>query len=106
MPALEKDDEQRLVVECNKLGARCLKLRLASETSWPDRTILYRGRVMFVELKRKGERPTPLQLYTLDKLSSQGFRAWWSDDIEFVISTVTSWIKEIEHELDQLATIR
>lgn len=88
---LESDLEHQFKFFCHSLGIRCEKLKLASEAGWPDRTLLYQGRVMFVELKRKGERPTPLQEYVLMKLQHAGFEACWTDDLQDAKGIIISW---------------
>lgn len=91
MHVLEKHDEYTILSYCNSLDIRCLKLRLASESSWPDRTLLYKGRMMFLEFKRKGEKPTPLQQYTLDRLTDNGFKALWVDDVQIAKVIIYEW---------------
>ena len=76
---------------CRIRGIACKKLILASEASWPDRTLLYKGKIMFMELKRKGEKPTHLQLYTLKALTDQGFYAVWSSDLDDAMFLTEQW---------------
>ena len=106
MPLLERKVEEKFLAYCLSIGVQCKKLKLASEASWPDRTLMYRGRVMFIELKRKGEKPTPLQLYTIDKLERDGFTAGWSDTLEYMISAVTQWRDSVDKEHNDLARVR
>lgn len=93
---LERDVEAKFLSFCYELGIKCRKLRLASESGWPDRTLLYKGHVMFMELKRSGERPTALQMYTLDELKKDGFDARWSNDFEHMKLIVLSWAKHVD----------
>ena len=76
---LEKDIEDYLVRECRKRGALAYKFTAPGRRSVPDRIILTRGRTLFVEVKRPGGRPTPLQLQEHDKLRAQGFRVYLAD---------------------------
>ncbi len=47
---------------------------------WPDRMVLLPGGVVgFLELKRPGKIPTPLQFQRLRLLSRLGFVADWTD---------------------------
>jgi hypothetical protein len=91
VPVLEKDDEYKLVEFCALYRIKCVKLRLASQNAWPDRTLLYRGHVMFLELKRKGEKPNPLQQFTINSLARDGFMALWTDDIEAAKDEIYEW---------------
>ena len=70
---LEKDIENYLVREAKKRGALAYKFTAPGRRSVPDRIILARGRTIFVEVKRPGGQPTPLQLQEHDKLRAQGF---------------------------------
>jgi len=99
MSILERRVESQFVEYCTALGIKCLKLKLASESSWPDRTLLYKGQVMFMELKRAGEKPTPLQQYTLDELMTTGFHARWSNDYEQMKLIVLAWRKYVDDDL-------
>lgn len=93
---LEREVEKNFLGFCEALGILCKKLRLASESGWPDRTLLYKGQVMFMELKRKGETPTPLQLYTLGILEGRGFEARWSNDWEHMKLIVIAWRRYVD----------
>jgi hypothetical protein len=93
---LERSVEQDVLQYCRELGIICCKLKLASESGWPDRSLFYRGHAMFLELKRKGERPTPLQLYTLDVLEKAGFDARWSDDLEQMKLIILGWKRHVD----------
>lgn len=97
---LESHHEAGFIALCKQLGVRQEKLKMASKSSWPDRTLLYRGCAMFLELKRKGERPTPLQGYTLDQLTQEGFNARWSDDLQSTILIVIGWKQHVDRNAD------
>jgi hypothetical protein len=66
------------------LGGRMEKLPpLAGLKYRPDRVFLHPGRPpAFLELKRRGERPTPEQEFVLAGLRAQGFVADWADSME------------------------
>lgn len=102
----EREVEKQFLELCESLGIRCEKLKLASESSWPDRTLLYKGMVMFFELKRKGETPTPLQAYTLGELQKAGFEARWSNDWEQMRLIVIAWRQYVEDVNEHLDSIR
>lgn len=93
---VERHIETMFVAFCEQLGIRCEKLKLASMSSWPDRTLLYKGQVMFMELKRRGEKPTPLQEHTLNRLRAAGFEARWSDDYEQMKLIVLAWKNHVD----------
>lgn len=94
----ERYIETKFLSFCESLGIACKKLKLASEAGWPDRTLLYQGRVMFLELKRTGENPTPMQLFVLDSLTQMGFEARWSNDFEQMKLIVLAWKQHVDDD--------
>jgi hypothetical protein len=56
------------------------------EAGTPDLLVCWKGRFVGIELKAKGQRPTALQLFRLDEISSAGGDGFWADDMESVIS--------------------
>ena len=89
--------EARFIAWCTHSGIVCKKLQLNSEGGWPDRTLLYKGRVMFIELKRFGERPTPLQRYILDELTKIGFTAVWADTFKQATVLTEDWKRHVDN---------
>lgn len=80
MSQLEKDIEKKLKLWAKARGIICIKYTPQGEKGWPDRIfVLPRGTHVWLELKRKGEEPTPLQYYRLEQLRDQGAIAYWSD---------------------------
>ena len=53
--------EARLVEKCSKIGALCWKFTSPSRRGVPDRIIMYKGKVYFVELKSETGQLTELQ---------------------------------------------
>jgi hypothetical protein len=77
----EKQIEQKLVKEIKKFNGLCLKLTCPSFAGMPDRLILLpTGRIGFVEVKRKGEKPRPIQITRHKLLKSLGFKVYVLDD--------------------------
>lgn len=59
---LERDVESALIKRVKTLGGTCEKFTSPAKRSVPDRLVtLPGGRIVFVELKRPGEKPTPKQ---------------------------------------------
>lgn len=48
----------------------------------PDRIFVHQGRVLFLEVKRPGEKPTPLQEHEIGLLRSAGANADWCDSAD------------------------
>ena len=56
------------------MGGRCLKYSNSGETGYPDRLVLLPpGKVIWVELKSRGKKPTRQQLIRHDELRQLGF---------------------------------
>ncbi len=49
---------------------------------WPDRTFTTADRLIFVEFKAPGKKPTPLQTHTHTKLRNLGYEVHVIDSIE------------------------
>ena len=81
---LERDVERHLVKRVAELGGRCFKWT-SGHAGVPDRiAILPGGRVAFIELKRPGQKPRPLQQAMLNILNGLGCRTACLDSREAV----------------------
>ena len=103
---LEGDIEKAACEFARRRGVIVKKLVIASEASWPDRTFLFRDHTMFIEFKRKGETPTPLQSYTIDSLRSEGFVVHVCDDLKAAKTIIDEWTKEVSNVNYKLAGLR
>jgi len=72
---LEKNVEQHLVKCCKKIGAYTRKFVSPSQRGVPDRIVVYKGVVYFVELKVTGGKATKLQQHEIDTLRNHGATA-------------------------------
>lgn len=63
-------------------GCIVLKLSGQNQRGQPDRLFVREGRVLFVEFKAPGKRPTALQERWIDDLRRQGMFATSCDNIE------------------------
>lgn len=54
----------------------CLKFVSPGTVGVPDRIVIHRGRIMFVELKRPGEKPRPLQQVRARQMRAAGARVY------------------------------
>lgn len=71
--------ERQLVAFCYKHGLRCYKFVSPANRGVPDRMILGHGNVLFMELKRWGQKPTALQLWEMKRIQASGHTAVWAD---------------------------
>ena len=101
---LESALEKKLTAHAVSLGVLTLKLNVVGRRGWPDRVFLYHGNVLFVELKRAGEKPEPLQEWTHQQLRNHGFEVFVIDDLVKGMVILEEWVNVANHKY--LATIR
>lgn len=72
-------------------GIISLKLEAGRFSSGkPDRQFLYNGKVLFIEFKAPGKKPTELQAKWQEKLTASGFICRWTDNPGEAIQ----WLRE------------
>lgn len=79
---LERDIEAYLVKRCKEIGALCDKFTSPQRRSVPDRLITFGGRVLFVELKATGKKPTEAQVRDHERRRAAGAEVVWLDSVE------------------------
>lgn len=77
---LESKVQSRVIGILKEDGWLVVKIGLCSIPGFPDLMALKSGRVKFVEVKRTGEKPRPLQEYRHKQLREQGFEVEVVDD--------------------------
>jgi len=86
----ERDVERKLKRKVEGVGGICFKF-LSSVSGVPDRICLFPGGILvFVELKRHGEKPRPLQRRQIEKIRQLGFRVEVIDSEEGIEELVSS----------------
>lgn len=70
---LESKIQARIIRQLTADGYMVVKIGLCSLPGFPDLMTLKDGHVRFVEVKRSGEKPRPLQEYRHKQLRSMGF---------------------------------
>lgn len=73
MAELESKIQARIIKRLESEGYYVVKLILTSKNGIPDLLILKNGVASFVEVKRPGEKPRPLQEYRMNELRELGF---------------------------------
>lgn len=83
MKRLEKSIENAVVQYAKKKDIEAVKLNGMGKRSHPDRMFLgWRGKILFIEFKRKGETPTPLQLHLHTRWWNLGHKVYVIDNVE------------------------
>lgn len=81
----ERDIEAYLVARCRHVGALCYKWTSPGRVGVPDRICVFPdGRVVFVELKAPGRKPSPAQMREHARLREYGQKVVVVDSIEGV----------------------
>lgn len=70
---LESVIQGRIIKRLEKDGWMVIKLGITNLPGIPDLLALKDGVVRFIEVKRLGEKPRPLQLYRHEQLRNMGF---------------------------------
>ena len=81
---LERDIEAYLVKRCKEIGALCDKFTSPQRRSVPDRLITFGGRVLFIELKATGKKPTEAQVRDHERRRAAGAEVVWLDSTKAV----------------------
>jgi len=86
---LERDIEAYLVKRCKEIGALCCKFTSPQRRSVPDRLITFGGRVLFVELKATGKKPTEAQVRDHERRRAAGALVYWLDSTQQVDQVIS-----------------
>lgn len=72
-------------------GWYCRKFVSTSQRSVPDRLFIKEGRVVFIELKSPGKKPTRAQMIELELIRDHGGEAHWADNLDDVKEILRGW---------------
>lgn len=78
----ESTVEKAICAEATKIGWLSLKLLSGLHKGLPDRMFLKDGKVLFIEFKAPGKKPTKLQYHIHGKFSKAGHTVYVIDDID------------------------
>jgi hypothetical protein len=83
VPRLEKQIEAKIVQHVKALGGLAFKFTSPAHPGVPDRLLVFPGNVViFMEVKRKGNKPTDLQVREMENLMGRGCNVTWVDSVE------------------------
>lgn len=94
---IEREIETYLRNQVKKAGGKAYKFESPGNDGVPDRIVIFPGnRIYFVELKRPGGKPRPLQVAKINELTDFGCKVGVIDTKE----KVDNFVKNvIEHEI-------
>ena len=102
---LERDVESAIVKYAEDRGCISIKLNGPHDRGKPDRAFFYKGRCIVIEMKKPGEKPTPLQQKWLEKFSALGFTAVCRDNIGKGKSTIDQFMADADRESKLLKAV-
>lgn len=86
---LEKDIEKKIGVYAKAHGCIYFKFTSPAARAVPDRMIITpKGVIGFLEVKRKGQKPTPLQTLKMEELRKQNCKVSWCDNVQHGVEFV------------------
>ncbi len=92
----EKAIEKYLVERVKAIGGLCLKYSNANMVGYPDRLVcLPKGKVVWVELKSRGKKPTKIQTIRQNELVSLGHEVYTIDNRKAIDELINKWRNEI-----------
>jgi Holliday junction resolvase len=71
--AMESQIQRKIKLKLEKAGWLVVKVIQCSAPGFPDLVALKQGKAIFLEIKRPGEKPRPLQEYRHEQLRKQNF---------------------------------
>lgn len=93
MSILESEDEGRYLAWATSRGIICEKVKFVT-AGYPDRlSVLPDGLHVWIEFKRKGKEPEPIQDYRMRTLRDANALAGWTDDSTVAIFAVRTLLE-------------
>lgn len=87
----ESELEARIRNYARNKGCLCWKFTSPGNPGVPDRIIISpNGAVLFMEIKRPGEKPRPLQQYRINELTRHNARACYVDNFSDAIRHIAA----------------
>jgi Holliday junction resolvase len=82
--ATEQQIQSKLIKQLEKEGYYVIKLSVTNKTGIPDLLAIPSGSdVEFIEVKRPGQKPRPLQVFRIKELNNHGVKATVYDGTAF-----------------------
>lgn len=82
-PKLEAAIQANIIRNLEKKGWLVVKIIQATKNGWPDLQCLKDGKTVYIEVKRPGEKPTPLQLFRHKEILATGNAVFVTDNENF-----------------------
>jgi hypothetical protein len=92
--SLEVPIRRKVIYDAQRLyGVQAVPVDARVATGWPDRIFLTPLAPLWLEFKKPGETPRPLQSQRLDLLRGLGYNAAWVDSYDDAMERITLALK-------------
>ena len=80
----EQQIQSKLIKKLETEGYYVIKLSVTNKPGIPDLLAIPKdSNVEFIEVKRKGQKPRPLQIYGINEIKKHGAKACWYNGEEY-----------------------
>lgn len=96
---LEADIQREVTDEAVLFNLIPIRINVTGRKGWPDYGYIYNGRICFIEFKRPGEVPEPLQDYVHKLLNAAGTPVFVVNNADYGITLLKGWKYDVDSEL-------
>jgi Holliday junction resolvase len=101
---LENQIQKQIIDYLEKNKWYVIKLISTTKAGIPDLCAIRDGTTIFIEVKRKGCHPRPLQEHRMNELTEHGVLAFVADSVVEVISKIETNTNKIKHHANKRNT--
>jgi len=95
----ESEIQEKVTLYATSIGLIPVRINVTGRKGWPDYLYGYRGKVLFIEYKRPGEKPEPLQEYVHSQLREQWFPVLVVDNVERGKEILKHWKESVDESI-------
>lgn len=99
MSLTEAKIEKKLVAYCRKQGLLTYKFSSPAHRGVPDRVIMGKNRILFMELKREGNTLTALQEHEIARINAAGIHATWAVGYDKAMTVVRDFFASAQESI-------
>ena len=105
MARLEDKEEQDVVDWAEKHGWIAVKVNILGNVGYPDRIFIGpHGRTVWIEMKKRGQKPRKMQYYRMYTLAEREHTVGWFDNAEEAINFLVAASLPGEGDQDDVVT--
>ena len=102
MKQLEREIQTKVTNEAILFNLVPIRINVTGRKGWPDYGYIYKGYICFIEFKRPGEKPEPLQLHVHGILNKAGTPVFVVDNEDYGITILKEWRRDVDKKLERL----